>query len=52
MKSILAHCRFYQMPRRLVEQFVERLIDSSPEELQEEGILPIGSKEQWFSDLG
>ena len=35
----------------LVEQFVERLIDSSPEELQEEGILPIGSKEQWISDL-
>ena len=35
----------------LVEQFVERLIDSSPEELQEEGVLPIGSKEQWISDL-
>ena len=35
----------------LVEQFVERLIESSPEELQEEGILPRGSKEQWFSDL-
>ncbi|WP_394234145.1 DUF2357 domain-containing protein [Niallia oryzisoli] len=35
----------------LVERFVERLINSSPEELQEEGILPRGSKEQWFSDL-
>ena len=35
----------------LVERFVERLIESSPEELQEEGILPRGSKEQWFSDL-
>jgi len=35
----------------LVEQFVERLIDSSPEELQKEGILPKGSKEQWFSDF-
>lgn len=35
----------------LVEQFVERLIDSSPEELQEEGILPRGAKEQWLSAL-
>ena len=35
----------------LVEQFVERLIESSPEELQEEGILPMGTKEQWISDL-
>lgn len=35
----------------LVEQFIERLVESSPEELQEEGILPQGSKEQWFSDL-
>ena len=36
---------------RLVEQFVERLINSSPEELQEDGIFPIGSIEQWMSDL-
>ena len=35
----------------LVEQFIERLIDSSPEELQQEGILPKGTKEQWLSSL-
>jgi uncharacterized protein len=35
----------------LVENFVERLIESSPEELQKEGILPKGTKEQWFSEL-
>ncbi|MBH9966123.1 DUF2357 domain-containing protein [[Bacillus] enclensis] len=35
----------------LVEKFVERLIESSPEELQKEGILPKGTKEQWFSEL-
>ena len=35
----------------LVEQFVERLIDKSPEEIQEEGILPRGTKEEWESSL-
>ncbi|MBA9026484.1 restriction endonuclease-like protein [Peribacillus huizhouensis] len=35
----------------LVEQIIERLIESSPEEIQKEGILPKGTKEQWFSDL-
>jgi uncharacterized protein len=33
----------------LVEQFLERLIDSSPEDLQREGILPRGAKEHWYS---
>ncbi|KAA0549801.1 DUF2357 domain-containing protein [Bacillus sp. BGMRC 2118] len=31
----------------LVERFVENLIEKSSEELQEEGILPIGSLEKW-----
>ncbi|WP_456276493.1 DUF2357 domain-containing protein [Bacillus sp. AK128] len=31
----------------LVEQFVKRLIEKSPEELQIEGILPRGAKEDW-----
>jgi uncharacterized protein len=35
----------------LVEQFVERLIEKSPEEIQQEGILPKGSKEEWESSL-
>ncbi|UII57884.1 restriction endonuclease-like protein [Cytobacillus spongiae] len=35
----------------LVEQFVERLIEKSPEELQEEGILPRGTVEGWQSSL-
>ena len=35
----------------MVEQFVERLIEKSPEELQREGILPIGAKEEWESSL-
>jgi uncharacterized protein len=35
----------------LVEQFVERLIEKSPEEIQSEGILPRGSKEEWESSL-
>ena len=35
----------------LVEQFVERLIDKSPEEIQQEGILPRGTKEEWESSL-
>lgn len=35
----------------LVEQFVERLIEKSPEEIQREGILPLGRKEDWESSL-
>jgi len=35
----------------MVERFVERLIEKSPEELQKEGILPIGTKEEWESSL-
>lgn len=35
----------------MVEHFVERLIEKSPEELQREGILPIGAKEEWESSL-
>jgi hypothetical protein len=35
----------------LVEQFVERLIEKSPEELQAEGILPRGTQEEWLSAL-
>ncbi|MCM3570164.1 restriction endonuclease-like protein [Neobacillus mesonae] len=36
---------------RLVEQFIENLIEKSPEEIQEEGILPKGTKEEWMSSL-
>lgn len=36
---------------RLVEQFIEHLIEKSPEEIQKEGILPRGSKEEWISAL-
>ncbi|WP_099364684.1 restriction endonuclease-like protein [Fredinandcohnia onubensis] len=36
---------------RLVEQFIEHLIEKSPEEIQKEGILPRGSKEVWISAL-
>jgi uncharacterized protein len=35
----------------LVERFVERLIEKSPEEIQEEGILPRGTLEEWSSSL-
>ncbi len=35
----------------MVEQFVERLIEKSPEEIQREGILPRGTKEEWESSL-
>lgn len=35
----------------LVERFVERLIDKSPEEIQREGILPRGALEEWKSSL-
>jgi uncharacterized protein len=35
----------------LVEKFIERLIDKSPEEIQAEGILPRGALEDWKSSL-
>ncbi|WP_306010434.1 restriction endonuclease-like protein [Bacillus sp. MMSF_3328] len=35
----------------LVERFVGRLIEKSPEEIQEEGILPRGTLEEWSSSL-
>ncbi|SET50267.1 hypothetical protein SAMN05421676_105120 [Salinibacillus kushneri] len=35
----------------LVEQFVERLIDKSPEEIQQEGILPRGTIGEWNSSI-
>jgi len=38
---------FLPSATRLVEQFIERLIEKSPEEIQEQGILPRGTKEQW-----
>jgi uncharacterized protein len=36
---------------KLVEQFIENLIEKSPEEIQKEGILPLGTKEEWVSSL-
>jgi uncharacterized protein len=36
---------------RLVEQFVEHLIEKSPDEIQEEGILPRGTLDRWKSSL-
>jgi uncharacterized protein len=36
---------------RLVEQFIEKLIEKSTEEIQKEGILPLGTKEEWISSL-
>ena len=35
----------------MVEQFIEHLIEKSPEEIQAEGILPRGTKEEWESNL-
>jgi uncharacterized protein len=35
----------------LVERFVERLVDKSPEEIQKEGILPRGTLEDWKCSL-
>lgn len=35
----------------LVERFVDRLIEKSPEEIQQEGILPRGTLEEWNSNL-
>jgi uncharacterized protein len=36
---------------RLVEQFIENLIEKSPEEIVKEGILPRGTREDWISSL-
>ncbi|WP_113745328.1 restriction endonuclease-like protein [Bacillus cereus] len=36
---------------RLVEQFLDHLIEKSPEEIIREGILPRGTKEEWQSSL-
>lgn len=36
---------------RLVEQFLDHLIEKSPEEIISEGILPRGTKEEWHSSL-
>ncbi|WP_433747844.1 DUF2357 domain-containing protein [Falsibacillus pallidus] len=35
----------------LVEKLVERLVESNPEELQEEGVLPTGALTHWYSSL-
>lgn len=35
----------------LVEQFIERLIEAGPEDLQKEGILPKGTLEEWKSSV-
>lgn len=32
---------------KLVEKFIENLVEKSPEEIHTEGILPVGSLEQW-----
>jgi hypothetical protein len=42
---------FLPNARTLVERFVERLIDKSPEEIQKEGILPRGTLCEWKSSL-
>ncbi|MFC3041446.1 DUF2357 domain-containing protein [Virgibacillus xinjiangensis] len=42
---------FLPKSTRLVEQFIERLIEKSPEELQKEGILPKGTLGSWTSSL-
>lgn len=42
---------FLPNAKDLVEQFVENLIDKSPEEILNEGILPRGTKEDWISSL-
>lgn len=36
---------------RLVEQFLDHLIEKSPEEIINEGILPRGTREEWQSSL-
>ncbi|WP_342748188.1 nuclease domain-containing protein [Virgibacillus ndiopensis] len=35
----------------MVENFIKRLVEMGPEELQEEGILPQGTMEEWGSSL-
>ena len=35
----------------LVERFIQRLVDKGPEELQQEGILPQGTIEEWESSI-
>ncbi len=42
---------FLPQSTRLVEQFIEHLIEKSPEEIQREGILPKGSIQEWESSL-
>ena len=42
---------FLPQATNLVEQFVERLIEMNPEEIQREGILPLGTKQEWESSL-
>ncbi|KHF41541.1 restriction endonuclease-like protein [Halalkalibacter okhensis] len=42
---------FLPSATEMVEQFVEHLIEKSPEEIQEEGILPRGTKDDWVSSL-
>ncbi|REJ07738.1 restriction endonuclease-like protein [Halobacillus trueperi] len=42
---------FLPNTNRLVEEFLEHLIESSPEDLQTQGILPKGSLEYWESSL-
>lgn len=42
---------FLPQATEMVEQFLEHLIEKSPEEIQEEGILPRGTKEEWESSL-
>ncbi|WP_394173234.1 DUF2357 domain-containing protein [Guptibacillus hwajinpoensis] len=42
---------FLPQSTRLVEQFIEHLIEKSPEEIQREGILPQGSLKEWESSI-
>lgn len=42
---------FLPQSTRLVEQFLDHLIEKSPEDIQREGILPRGTKEEWRSVL-
>ncbi|WP_368505209.1 DUF2357 domain-containing protein [Alkalihalophilus sp. As8PL] len=42
---------FLPSATNLVEQFVRNLIEKSPEEIQEEGILPIGIQGEWESSV-
>ncbi|KAA1804557.1 hypothetical protein FXB61_004768 [Bacillus cereus] len=42
---------FLPKATRLVEQFLDHLIEKSPEEIIREGILPRGTKEEWHSAL-